>query len=280
MEEETNDVIAVQSISVIEGQSRAETDIAISTAKKYPRLVKRAVDNSIAVITRDPEFAKSCVYSLPRGGKAIEGPSVHLARLLASQYGNLRVDSHIVEIGDTTVTAQSTAFDLESNFAIRTEVKRRITDKQGQRFNEDLIVVTCNAALAIASRNAILQVIPAQCVNSVYKAAKSVILGDVSTDAKLLQKRKEILDGFLNTYNVSEAEVLSLLELETVNQIRENELLTLAGLAQALKDGDTTVAESFGRNTSGISKESRSKTKEIIEKARAKRSQPKSGNLI
>lgn len=272
MENNEIEVIDVQSVTVTEAQSRAEIDIQVATANKYPRNVDRAIQNVIAIVSKDKDLAEKCVYSLPRAGKEIQGASVHLARLIASEYKNLRVDARIVEIGDTMITAQSTCLDVQNNFAIRTEVKRRITDKKGQRYAEDMIVTTCNAGLAIASRNAILQVIPATVVNVIYKAAQKTILGDMTDEQKLLKRRKEILDGYLNTWNVTETEILKLLEIETVNQIRDTQLLTLVGLANAIKDGDTTVTEAFGRNVqSGISIDTKEKVADAIAKANAKR---------
>jgi len=273
MENESLEIIDVQSVTVTEAQSRAEIDIQVSTANKYPRNVDRTVKNVIAIVSQDKELAEKCVYSLPRAGKEIQGASVHLARLIASEYKNIRVDSRIVEIGDTMVTAQSTVMDLQNNYAIRTEVKRRITDKKGQRFADDMIVVTCNAALSIASRNAILQVIPASVVNQIYKAAQKAIVGDMTDEQKLLKRRKEILDGYLNTWNVKEDEILRLLEIETVNQIKDTQMLTLVGLANAIKDGDTTVNEAFGRSVqNGISVNTKEKVADAIAKARERKS--------
>jgi hypothetical protein len=272
MENDSMEIIDVQSVTVTEAQSRAEIDIQVATANRYPRNVDRAIKNVIAIVSNDKELAEKCVYSLPRAGKEIQGASVHLARLIASEYKNIRVDSRIVEIGDTMVTAQSTVMDLQNNYAIRTEVKRRITDKKGQRFAEDMIVVTCNAALSIASRNALLQVIPASVVNQVYKSALTAVVGNLTDEQKLLKRRKEILDGYQNTWAVSESEILRLLGLETVNQIKEKELLTLVGLANAIKDGDTTVNEAFERTSqSGISVNTKDKVDEAIRKAKERK---------
>lgn len=272
----TVEAMEVQPVSVTEAQSRAEIDIQISTAHRFPRNAERAAQNVIAVVSNNKELAQSCVYSLPRGGKNITGPSVHLARYLASEYGNLRVDARIVEIGETSVTAQSIAHDLEKNYAIRTEVKRRITDRNGQRYQDDMIIVTCNAALAIASRNAILQVIPVTVTERVYKAAQKAIVGDLSTEQKLLARRKEVLDMYQNSLGVTEEEVLKVLEVETPNLIREQQILQLVGLAQAIKDGDTTVTEAFGRNVEGkIAKETKDKVKAAIDKANEKRNSGK-----
>jgi len=279
MENEELEIINVQSVTVTEAQSRAEIDIQVSTANRYPRNVDRAVQNVIAVVSKNKELASTCVYSLPRAGKEIMGPSVHLARMIAAEYKNLRVDAKIVEIGDTMITAQSTCLDVQNNFAIRTEVKRKITDKKGQRYSEDMIVTTCNAALSIASRNAILQVIPRTVIDIVYKAAQKTITGDLSDEQKLIKRRKDIIDGYARTFNVGEQEILTMLGIETINQIKEPQILTLVGLANAITDGDTTVAEAFGRNVqSGVSVETKAKVTEAIAKAQLKRAVPKTPN--
>ena len=281
---ETVEVFKAQPVSVTEAQSRAEIDTQITTAKTYPRNIDRAMQNVIALVSKDKDIAKTCVYALPRAGKEIQGASVHLARLIASEYQNMRIDARIVEIGDTMVTAQAVAFDLEKNWAIRTEVKRRITDRNGQRYQDDMIVVTCNAALSIASRNAILQVIPAPIINKVYTSALKAITGDLSTEQKLIKRRNEVLNAFAINLNVTETEILSLLELETINQIKEQQIVTLIGLANAIQDGDTTVAEAFGRNAqSSTTKETKAKVKEAIEKANEKlraKNEMKEGRLL
>lgn len=265
------EVVEVQPVSVTEAQQRAEIDIQVNTAKRFPRHVKRAIDNCIALVTSNKEFAEECIYSLPRGGKKIEGASVHLARLIASEYKNLTIAARIIDVGEKEVTAQGVAIDLENNYRSSTETRRRIVDKNGQRYNDDMIIMTCNAAMAIAVRNAIYNVIPSHVVKPIYNSARKVLLGDMSTEQKRIKRRKEVLDGFLNTYNVTEDEILKMLELETVNQINEDHLVTLIGLAQAIKDGDTTVVEAFGRNVDHITKETQEKIAEVIHKANEKR---------
>jgi len=269
----STDIVEVQSVSVTEAQSRAEIDIQISTANRFPRNVDRAIQNIIAIVSKDKELAEKCIYSLPRGGKEVKGVSVHLARLIASEYKNMRVQCCIVEIGNTTVTAQATAHDVQTNYAVRTEVKRKITDKRGQRYNEDMVVMTCNAALAVAERNAILKVIPITIVNKVYKSAQNAILGDLTNEEKLIKRRLEVIEGF-KTWNVSEQEILDLLGLESISQIKQEQILTLVGLANAINDGDTTVKEAFGKEAKNTptTEDTKKKVQEVIKKAKEKRS--------
>lgn len=258
--------IEVMPANIVEAQARAEIDVSIATAKRYPRNIDLTIQRSIATVTRSKEVAETCHYSLPRGGKSIQGPSVHLARIIASEYQNIRVDSKIVDIGDTMLTAQSISMDLEKNYAVRTEVKRRIVDRNGKRFSEDMIVVTANAALSIASRNAILQVIPRSITDEIYSAVQKTLLGNLTDEQKLIKKRQDVLNGYKKTYAVEESEILELLNIETINQIKEPQLLELIGLAQALKDGDTTVAQSFKRkDETGLTDTKKKRQEEIFD---------------
>lgn len=243
MEEIT--ITEVQDASVIYNQDKATIDVQIATAKTYPRNVRRATENSIAIVTLDAETASTCTYSLPRGGKPITGPTVHLAKILAQNWGNLRCEAKVVEIGSKQITSQAVAFDLENNLAIKVEVKRSIMDKTGKRFSDDMVTVTGNAANAIALRNAILSVIPKAIVDKVYNEAKHTITGDLSDNTKLIAKRKKVMDGFIETYRLTEKEVLGAIGKAAVEHITQDDLVVLIGIGQAIKDGDTTVQEAF-----------------------------------
>lgn len=226
-------------------QEKGNIDVQISTAKQYPRNVRRSVDNSIAIVTMDTETASTCSYSLPRGGKTITGASVHLAKILAQNWGNLRVEAKVVNIDAKHITSQAVAFDLENNLAIKVEVKRSITDKYGKRYSDDMITMTGNAGNSIAMRNAILSVIPKAVVDKVYNEAKKTITGDISDNSKLIAKRKQVLDAFRDGYGVTEAEVLKVIGKATIEHIDSDNLVTLIGIGQAIKDGDTTIEETF-----------------------------------
>lgn len=255
-------VSEVQDMSVIYNQDKAVIDTQIATAKAYPRNMKRAVDNSVFIATLDEETAQTCSYSLPRAGKVITGPTVHLAKILAQNWGNLRVEAKVVSIDKTTLTSQAIAFDLENNLAIKVEVKRSIMTKTG-RMNDDMITVTGNAANAISMRNAILNVIPKGVVDKVYNEAKNKITGDLSDDTKLALKRKKVFDGFKSTYDVSEQEVLHVIGKAAIEHITQDDLVVLIGIGQAIKDGDTTVDMAFRPKKTTAMKETKMEPIEV-----------------
>lgn len=241
-----DEIISIETVSpdVVYQQDKAQIDIQVATAKQYPRNIMRAVDNSIAIVTMDPQTAATCNYSLPRGGKTLSGPSVHLATILAQNWGNLRVESKVVDISDKQITSQAVCFDLENNLAIKVEVKRSISTRSG-RMNDDMITVTGNAANSIAFRNAVLKVIPKGVVDKVYNAAKNTITGDISDEQKFKNKRKQVFDKLKDEYGVSEKEVLETIGKAAVSNITREDLVTIIGIGQSLKDGDTTVEQAF-----------------------------------
>lgn len=232
-----------QSIIQFDAVERANVDSQVATAKQYPRDIARCVNNSIAMATIDYETAQSCRYALQRGGKPISGPSVHLAKLIVSNWGNMRAEAKVVQVTDKQVISRGTCWDLENNVATAFEVRRSIIGKNGNRFSEDMITVTGNAANSIAYRNAVFSVIPKAITNKVYQAAQHLITGDLSDEEKLVARRKKCIDFFKDEYGITENEVVMLCGKQTVNQIKADQIALLLGITQSLKDGDTTVEE-------------------------------------
>ena len=91
-----------------------------------------------------------------------------MGEICLTAWGNAHAATKITEIGEKQVTAQAVCWDLEQNVRIAVEVRRRITDKRGNKFNDDMIGVTCNAAASIALRNAIFKVIPRAFVDDLF----------------------------------------------------------------------------------------------------------------
>ncbi len=230
-----------QNIIQLDTIERANVDSQIATAKQYPRDLRRAINNSIAMATLDVPTAQSCGYALPRGGKPLTGPSVHLAKLIVSNYGNIRTEAKVVQITDKQVISRGSCWDLENNVASAFEVSRSIVGRSGQRFSDDMITVTGNAANAIAYRNAVFSVIPKAITDKVYQAAQRTITGDLSDEDKIIARRKKCIDFFKDEFGISEQEVVMLCGKQTVNQIKANEIALLLGITQSLTDGDTTV---------------------------------------
>lgn len=223
------------------GTGAGEVDLQIATAKRFPRSIVRFRKLALEMATLDEEVAESCFYVLPRDGRNVEGPSARLAEILASAWTNMRIEGKPIGEDDRFVTARGVAWDLEVNNAIAFETKRRITTKQGRRFNDDMIGVTSNAATSIALRNAILKVVPSAFWRPIYLECRRVAVGDAST---LADRRAKMLEYF-QKMGVVPDRVFALIGVAGIEDITLDHLATLKGLATAIKEGDTTVDEAF-----------------------------------
>lgn len=230
-------------VEVFEAQERAAIDIQISTAKKYPRELRRVVDNSIVIATMNKQVASACRYAKPVGGKNVTGASVHLARIICQNYGNIRVQQRIKQVAERTIVAEAVAFDLESNYAVCVEVRRSIIDKAGRRYNDSTIETNCMAAMAIAERNAILKVIPKAITDTVYNEAFKCAFGDLSDNAQLLKERERVFKEFKNTYGVNEGDVVKIAGVNAKEGIKADHLADLSGILQSLADKELTVED-------------------------------------
>lgn len=230
-----------QALDVI---SRGEIDTQIATAHRFPRSVTRSLEEALTLATMDEETAESCFYVLPpRSGSSdtIEGPSVRLAEIFASCWGNIRVASRVVAEEERFIVAMGACLDLQKNSFSSFEVKRRITTKHGKRYSDDMIQQTGNAAQSIARRNAIFQVIPRSYVNKVWMRAKEVAAGNLESLAK---KREKWLAWF-KTHNITLDRVLARLGKAGLDDIGLSEMAILIGIATAIKDKQISADEAF-----------------------------------
>ncbi len=237
-----NETIEVKSVDVIQAIDRAEIDVQIATAKKYPRDVAQVLNKIRTYGQMDIETAAECFYSLPRGQQGtIEGISVRFAEIIAGAWGNLRLATRIVGNDGKTITAQGVAHDLETNLAVSVEVKRRIIDRYGKTYSEDMQVVTGNAASAIAFRNAVLKVVPKAITKKVTDEIKRVAIGST---ADITTRRRSMIE-YVKKFNITEEQVLFFCGAKSTENIDNEMLFNLRGAINAINEGGSTVEELF-----------------------------------
>lgn len=251
--------------------NRSEVMVQLDAAHKYARGIKRFINNAITLATLSVETAESCMYALPRSGKTIAGPSVRLAEIAASAYGNLHIGARVVEIGERDVTAQGVAWDLETNLRVTVEVKRRITDKNGRRFNDDMVNVTCAAACSIALRNAIFRVVPRAYIDTIYDKCKAVAVGNAKT---LVQRRDDVL-ARLAKMGADQARVLHALKLAAVDDVTLEHLEILIAYGTSIKQGEKTVDEFFPPPVAAVPGADQPGKKMSLGKKEEKKAEPK-----
>lgn len=243
-----NEIIAVSSGEALEAINRSEIDMQIVTAHKIPRNIEECKANMIALAAMDDEIAYNCFYHLERKNKdgqvtIIEGPSVRFTEIITACWKNLRIAGRIIGNDGKTITAQGVCHDLESNVAYSTEVKRSILTSKGYVYSEDMQVVVGNAAVAIAQRNAICKVVPQVLIKSVVKEVQKKALEHMRKTG-VADQWKNCLNYF-QAYGVNDIMLLEYLGKKSSEELDGNDIVKLGGVYNAIKEGTTTVEETF-----------------------------------
>src|SRR5690606_10481701 len=122
--------------------------------------------------------------------------------------------------------------DLQTNTATTARVRRSIRNKYGRCYSEDMIIVTGNAACAIAKRNAVLGGVPKAAWRAAYTAVEKVIAGDIKT---LAERRTKAVAAFA-TFGVKPEQICAALQIKSVDEITLDHIPTLIGMHSALKN--------------------------------------------
>jgi hypothetical protein len=301
MQEEMENVQDVDGVEVLRDQAalsiivKAEIDSQILTAQKFPRSIKKVLDKILSIATINEDVAQSCTFALPRGKnkdgteKILTGPSVRLAEIVFSSYGNIRGGARVIHNDGKSITAQGICHDLETNACITIEVKRSILQnvwetRNGKRvktgkmetMTEDMQIVTGNAACAIAFRNSTFKIFPAALLDNIHDQVKLVAMGTEAT----LTKRRDTTLKYLAAKQVSEERIFAAIDVNGIEDIDLEKLATLRGMCTLIKNGEGTAAELFPEpkktpeeKGEGLNRATEDAIKKQAEKATGKKSE-------
>lgn len=237
----------------------AEIDAQIATAKNFPRSLAVFLKRATSLATISQEVAESCEYGLPRGGKIITGPSVRLAEIIVSSYGNVRAGTRVVQNTGRQIVAQAVCHDLETNVAITIEVTRSIMQHEkvwdnAQRkmiptgrmvpMNEDMQTLAGNAAASIALRNAIFRVVPKAAWTTVQVAAKKTAMGSEAT----LPARRTAAMAWFKDKGIKEDQIFRVLEVKGVEDIDLEKLSKLSAIKSAVANNEASLENIFPKD--------------------------------
>lgn len=224
--------------------SRTEIDASIATARAFPRSLRRAMDTMTTMATYNPMVAEACIYSLPRGGKQIRGPSIRFAEIIRHAWGNSRDGARVTFVDriERNVECEAMFHDLETNISTSASVRRTIELKRGrQTIDLDMIQIAGAAGMSIARRNAILGGIPRFVWEPVMEAVERVIRGDEKT----LGERRDAAVSYWAKTGVPTERLLKAIERDSTEAITLDDLVTMTGWRTALKAGETSLDEIF-----------------------------------
>lgn len=229
---ESNGVIASSQSS----RQIAEVQAAMVIAKRFPR-DETAACTRIANACKRLGLAEAALYSYPRGGQQVTGPSIRLAEALAQAWGNL--DFGIVELeqrnGESVV--MSYCVDLETNtrqtkvFSVKHERHTR-QGVSALRDPRDIYEMTANQG-ARRLRACILGVIPGDVVDMALDQCEQTLKG--GSKEPLIDRVRKMVAAF-SDMGVTQAMLEDRL-MHKVDAVNETELVALRKIYVSLKDG-------------------------------------------
>ncbi|RVD44912.1 hypothetical protein EN742_00775 [Mesorhizobium sp. M4A.F.Ca.ET.020.02.1.1] len=221
----------------------AELNQDVTTAKAFPRSVAKVMRNVTELVMLDEQTAKECVYAVPRDGKTIRGPSIRLAEIIASQWGNCHCASRIVHVDkiEKYVESEGIFHDLETGLKRTARTRKNISKRDGSLYSQDMIMTAGNAAASIGMREAILKGVPKAVWRQAFDHAENVIRGDITT---LVERREDAMKA-LAGIGVTPDRIFAAIGVAGLDEIGVEELADLFAMYQGIKSKETDVDEVF-----------------------------------
>lgn len=213
-----------------------EVQAAMVIAKRFPRDERQSADRILNACTR-PTLAENAMYSFPRGGTEVTGPSIRLAECLAQNWGNLDFGFIELENKNGESTVMSYAWDLETNTRQSKvfSVPHRRDTRTGSVVltdSRDIYELVANQA-ARRVRSCILAVIPGDVVEMAVKQCELTLRSGSKTP---LPERIQNMVAAFAEFEVT-PEMLRGYIGKNVEAFDENDVIRLQKVYRSLKDG-------------------------------------------
>lgn len=212
-----------------------EVQAMVIMAKQFPRNQIQAVDRILNACTR-PSLAEGAVYSYPRGGNNVEGPSIRLAEVIAQNWGN--IDFGIRELSQTKSDSivEAYAWDLETNTRqVKVfQVPHKRFTKQGVKIlsdSRDIYELVANIG-ARRLRACILGVIPGDVIEQAVKQCSITLASTVDVTDDGIKAMVQAFESFGITKEMIEMRCQCRIEA-----IRPAQYIKLRKIYASLQDG-------------------------------------------
>lgn len=245
----TDDNLGVSKLMVAE-EARAVEEIraSLTVAKRFPRNevnAKTKIDESCSRYA----LAEIAIYSYPRGGQQVKGPSINLAKMLARNWGNIQCGVREIESTNDYTIVEAYAWDMETNYRPSRifKVKHERSTKRGNQVltdSRDIYELVANMG-ARRLRACILDLIPPEIVdNAVELCEKTLKNGDGTPIADRIVK---LLKAFAEL-GVNR-EMIEIKLMHKVEVMDAQEFMEMQKIYMSIKDGYATRDKYFNLPT-------------------------------
>lgn len=217
----------------------------ILLAKQFPRDEDDCFQRLIKACKR-PSFAANAIYSFPRGGKSVEGPSVKLAREAARVWGNIEYGFEVVRDDQESMTIQGSAWDIQTGARVFAEdsFRKRIQRKQKDgstiwlKPDERDMRELMNRRAAILIRNCILQLLPSDLIDDAQAQVRETESAGVQVDPA--KAKKDVIKAF-GDLGIRAADLVDYVG-KPIEQFLPDDIVDLRKVFASVRDGQATWA--------------------------------------
>lgn len=222
-----------------------EVQAAVFMAKRFPRNENAAIAR-IAQTCQRRGLAEKAIYTYPKGGQNVTGPSIRLAEAIAQSWGNLQcgVVEMSQEAGESTCMAY--CWDIETNFRDTKvfTVSHTIQTKKGAKQLTDPREIYEHVANQGARRKraCILAVIPKDIVDSALDACQKTLKS--AYKEPLIDRLRNMVNVFQKEFSVPLESIEKYIGYN-LDSFTEMDMVTLRGVYTALKEGSAKREDYF-----------------------------------
>lgn len=258
-----------RSVGAVADRAVAEIQAQVFMAKQFPRDENQARARILRACQRQG-LAEKAIYTYPKGGQRVTGPSIRLAEAIAQAWGNLDFNTVILEQRENESVCLSYCWDVETNTRASRSfiVPHKIATKHGEKVLTDpreIYELAANQG-ARRLRACILSIIPGDIVDEAIDACNATLSG--GNKRPLIDRLRELTDRFMTYHSVP----LSSIERYfgyPLDSFTEMDGVTLAGIYTALRDGAASREDYFQmpKLTAGDDDKTADKTADAPKKA-------------
>ena len=229
---------SLQSVTAAMAMTRQaqEVQAAMIVAKRFPRNEADSMDRILTACQRQT-LAEAAIYSFPRGGSEVSGPSIRLAEAIAQHWGN--IDFGFVELEERNNASQVMAYawDLETNTRqskVFTVPHKRDTKKGSQPLTDsrDIYEMIANQA-ARRVRSCILSIIPGDVVEAAVKQCEVTLRAGNKTP---IEERRQNMVAAFAEFEITGEQLAGFIG-KKLDAFTENDLARLTKIYRSIKDG-------------------------------------------
>lgn len=225
----------------------SEIQAMVFMAKQFPRNQIQAADRILNACTRQT-LADSAVYSYPRGGQNVEGPSIRLAEVLAQNWGNIDFGIRELSQENGVSTVEAYAWDLETNVRqakVFQVVHKRVSKGGAKTLTDprDIYEIVANQG-SRRLRACILSVIPGDIVEAALAQCSITQAASVGTKPEEVKETIRKLTEAMGKFGINPENIQDRYQCR-LEAIRPAQIVELRKIYTSLKDGMSKPSDWF-----------------------------------